>query len=98
MGDINHTCNKHDETMERIFNMISDMKIDIKLSCKSVETLTKNMDRMQDDIYSPEKGIFTKFAFILKIVENIKTKVSLQWSLIIVILVAIISFIFRAKM
>lgn len=57
-----NTCEKHSETMERIFTDTGEIKTSIKLIEQTIKTVAESVKMMEKDLYTPEKGLFASFA------------------------------------
>ena len=86
MGDNNGVCDKHDATMERIFNELNDIKTKVSLSNQLLEGLQEFKGDMHTIIYGNGKeGLLSKTSKVL-------SQLNLQWGLIILLIGAIIGY------
>jgi len=85
----NRLCDKHDKLMERLFENINEIKItnsEIKTYISEVKSFK---DKLHETMYGNGKeGLISKVAGVLR-------QINLQWSLLILILGAIIGYFFK---
>ena len=83
-------CNKHDKVMERLFDDISEIKItntEIKACVGEVKAFK---DMLHETIYGNGKeGLLSKVAGMVR-------QINLQWTLLVLLLGAIIGYFFKA--
>lgn len=82
-------CNKHDETMTRIFEKQNQSELKLESIDTKMDAMIEFKDKLHKIIFGDgREGIVSK-------INRVGGQVILQWALIILIIVAIIGFALR---
>jgi len=82
-------CDKHDKVMERLFNDINVVKV----TNAEIKTLVKEIKEFKDTLHNTiygngKEGLLSKVAGVVR-------QINLQWTLLVLIIGAVIGFALR---
>jgi len=76
------TCEKHDQTMERIFNSINSLDNKMNLVVERENVSKDRVDKIEADLYNKDTGFFNSISSKL---AGLKTHIGIMWGLMLLV-------------